>query len=160
MPERDPRCVHVFAESNPADLVAAWLTHKGYPAEAVSIPPTVTQDSTTHTLTTLPGEYQVWVAKLEDAQPAREILDDQRAGLQALREREAKRSQLTGTISAQCEECGQASEWPAAALGTIQDCPHCGKYMDVPDPDDNWDDVDFEAMSEESEPQPDEEKDR
>ena len=36
-------------------------------------------------------------------------------------------------------------------MGTIQDCPQCGQYMDVPDPDENWDDVDFTAESEDDE---------
>ena len=28
-------------------------------------------------------------------------------------------------------------------MGKTEVCPHCGQYMDVPDPDENWDDVDF-----------------
>ena len=43
-----------------------------------------------------------------------------------------------------CEECGRASEWPASQMGTTQDCPHCGAYMDIPDPEENWDEADFE----------------
>lgn len=148
MPERDPHCVHVFPESNTADLVASWLTHKGYPAEAVSIPPSSVVDPLTLAQSPVAGEYQVWVAKLDDVEAAKELLDDQRAGLQALREREAKRAQRTGNVDAECEECGKPSAWPATLMGTIQDCPHCGKYMDVPDPDENWDDVDFEADAE------------
>ena len=63
--------------------------------------------------------------------------------MQALREREAKRASRTGTVTAVCEDCGKESEWPATAMGTTQTCPHCHCYMDVPDPDENWDDVDF-----------------
>jgi hypothetical protein len=28
-------------------------------------------------------------------------------------------------------------------MGTTEVCPHCGAYMDVPDPDDDWSDMDF-----------------
>jgi hypothetical protein len=143
MPERDPRCVLVVAEPKAAELIAAWLTHKGVPAEPVSQPPSAVEDPLTHAQTPVPGEFQVWVAKAEQADEAREMLEDQRQGIEALRERESKRAGRTGTVSAECEECGQSSEWPAAEMGTTQDCPHCGKFMDVPDPDDDWGDVDF-----------------
>ena len=54
------------------------------------------------------------------------------------------RSTRTGTVEAVCEECGKSSQWPASQMGTTQDCPHCHNYMDVPDPEENWDEVDFE----------------
>ena len=28
-------------------------------------------------------------------------------------------------------------------MGTTEVCPHCAGYMDIPDPDDDWSDVDF-----------------
>jgi hypothetical protein len=30
-----------------------------------------------------------------------------------------------------CEDCNKASDFPASKRGTIQDCPHCGAYVDV-----------------------------
>jgi hypothetical protein len=54
-----------------------------------------------------------------------------------------KRAARSGTVTSTCEECGKASEWPASAMGTTQDCPACGAYMDIPDPDEDWSGVDF-----------------
>lgn len=34
-------------------------------------------------------------------------------------------------VTATCEECGESSQFAGALLGTVQDCPHCGKFMDV-----------------------------
>ena len=48
-------------------------------------------------------------------------------------------------MTATCEDCGKPSEWPAVTMGTTDLCPHCGAYMDIPDPDDDWSDVDFGA---------------
>ncbi|HJZ53748.1 MAG TPA: hypothetical protein VKE74_02255 [Gemmataceae bacterium] len=143
MPERDPRFVLAVPEPKVAELLAAWLTEKGFPAEPVALPPTTATDPITHAAVPLPGEFQVWVVKIEHAEAAREAIEEQRAGVQALREREAKRANRTGTVTALCEDCGKESDWPATAMGTTQSCPHCHRYMDVPDPDENWDDVDF-----------------
>jgi hypothetical protein len=43
-------------------------------------------------------------------------------------------------VEAVCEECGGESSFPAAQRGTVQDCPHCGKFMDV-GADDQGDDA-------------------
>lgn len=34
-------------------------------------------------------------------------------------------------ITSTCEECGQASEFPASQNGTTQNCPKCYAFMDV-----------------------------
>jgi hypothetical protein len=34
-------------------------------------------------------------------------------------------------VEAVCEECGERATFPAAQLGSVQSCPHCGEYMDV-----------------------------
>jgi len=37
----------------------------------------------------------------------------------------------TSQIHVQCEECGRISFFPDSLRGTIQDCSHCGAYVDV-----------------------------
>lgn len=37
-------------------------------------------------------------------------------------------------IDVLCEECGKNSQFPESQRGTVQDCPHCGEYMDVGSP--------------------------
>ncbi len=148
MTERSPNFVLAVAEAQTAELLAAWLTEKKFPAEVVSVPPTTTSDPLTHASMSVPGEFQVWVKNPEHLVEAKELIDEQRAGVQALREREAKRATMTASITAECEECGKSSDWPGVYLGTTQDCPHCLSYMDIPDPDEKWDDVDFGSEDE------------
>jgi hypothetical protein len=144
MEDHDPRRVLVLPDRRAAELIAAWLTEKGHPAEVV-LPPMGTTASalTGETEASVAPEFEVWVTNPDHAEPVRALLAEQREGLEALREREAKRAARTGSVPAVCEECGKSSEWPASQMGRTEVCPHCGKYMDVPDPEDNWDDVDF-----------------
>jgi hypothetical protein len=139
MTDLDPRCVLAVPEPQTAELIAAWLTSKGILAELVSSPPRAVTEPITHTQLMLPGEFQVWVAEPNRAAEARELIEEHQAGVAALREREARRANRTGTTAADCEGCGKASEWSASLMGTTQNCPHCDSYMDVPDPDDNFD---------------------
>ena len=55
----------------------------------------------------------------------------------------AKHAKRTGTVTATCEDCGKSSGVAAAKMGTTEVCPHCGGYMDIPDPEEDWSDVDF-----------------
>lgn len=36
-----------------------------------------------------------------------------------------------GEFEVTCEECEQSITFPASAHGSVQDCPHCGAYVDV-----------------------------
>jgi Zn finger protein HypA/HybF involved in hydrogenase expression len=40
-----------------------------------------------------------------------------------------------GPIAVECEDCGRAASFAANLRGTIQDCPHCGAYVDVGETD-------------------------
>jgi hypothetical protein len=143
MPERDPRCVLALPEETAAELIAAWLGEKGYGCELVVRPPGLTVEPLTLAAHPEPAEYQVCVLKPEHIEPARALIEEHQAGVAALREREAKRANRTGTVTAVCEDCGKWSEWPATAMGTTETCPFCVGYMDIPDPDDDWSGVDF-----------------
>src|SRR5580765_5308388 len=140
-PERDPKCVLVVTDRRAAESLAEWLTAKGYPAEPHTPGISAISDGIAGAVPTVPHEFEVWVVKEDDAGKAKELIEDQREAVKAMREREAKRAARTGTVTAVCEECGKSSEWPAAEMGSTQDCPHCGSFLDVPDPDENWDDV-------------------
>lgn len=41
-------------------------------------------------------------------------------------------------IDVECEECGGAAQFPAAQMGSVQSCPHCGAFVDVGG-DESWD---------------------
>jgi hypothetical protein len=89
-----------------------------------------------------PEEFEIRVTNPKQAGDAKELLTEAVAASmkQAIRDKRASR---TGTTTATCEDCGKPSEWPASAMGTTDVCPHCGGYMDIPDPDDDWSGVDF-----------------
>src|SRR5947208_4453965 len=140
---RDPRCVDVSPDPRIAEALAEWLTGRGFPAEPRAPAFSAITDGIAGAVPTVPHEFEVWVVKPEDADKARALIAEQKAAVDEMRQRLARRANRTGTVTAVCEECGRSSDWPAAEMGTTQGCPHCGSFMDVPDPDENWDDVDF-----------------
>jgi hypothetical protein len=74
---------------------------------------------------------QIWADRsaIELVKP---ILDDYEQRQRKQRAVDAKKRAPAGaTIKATCEECGRRSVFPAAQDGSVQDCPHCGVFMDV-----------------------------
>lgn len=141
--ELHPNCVRVMETIDGAKSMADWLSEKGFPA-AVQLPDVVadTGDSLGLTPETVKG-YEVRVLNEADAEPARQAFEDSKDEVAARMAKLKQRAERTGTVSAICEDCGKSSDWPASAMGTTETCPHCDAYMDIPDPDDDWDDVDF-----------------
>ena len=141
--ERHPQCVLVAKDMATARGLADWLIEKGFPAEPL-MPSTVVNpgDSLGLSEEHMTG-IEVRVVKPEHIEPAKKAIADLHEEVAVVRERQQKRAERTGTVAAVCEDCGKSSDWPAVVMGTTETCPHCGSYMDVPDPDENWDDVDF-----------------
>jgi hypothetical protein len=147
--EVDPRAVLTTDSHKVSETVVEWLAAEGIAAEVIVPRSSTTTDPLTG-LTEAPPEVElevrvIDVAKVDDA---RKLLSDvqRTARLREIRER---RSNRTGTVTAVCEDCGKSSEWPASAMGTTDFCPHCQAYMDIPDPEDDWAEVDV-GESEES----------
>lgn len=44
---------------------------------------------------------------------------------------EAESSPEAARVDVRCEECGKETKFPAAERGSVQNCPHCGAYVDV-----------------------------
>jgi len=141
--ESDPRAVLVTDSHKVAQTVVEWLAAEQIAAELIQPKSSATTDPLTG-LSEEPAaeEFEVRVLDLAKVEDARKMLSDAQrtARLHELREQRARRA---GTVTAVCEDCGKSSEWPAAAMGTTETCPHCTAYMDIPDPDDDWDGVDF-----------------
>jgi hypothetical protein len=150
--ERDPRVVFVAGDLRAAEEVGAWLGTKGFPCEVVPPEHPYEPPDGIGLAAHAPPGIEVRVLDVDQAQKARDAIDEQREVNQAIRARMERRATRTGTVAATCDECGKTSEWPAADMGTTQDCPHCGAYLDIPDPDDDWSDVDFGAEDEEPPP--------
>jgi hypothetical protein len=88
---------------------------------------------------------QVWTerANMERVKP---LLDEYERQQVQRQQAEAKRITEGATVEASCEECGHQSVFSIALEGTVQDCPHCGAYMDVGEPP-HWDESREEAGS-------------
>ena len=85
---------------------------------------------------------QVWVDQADVDRAAELLRDYERHKL----ERDAKRQpdnqpDKSATIEITCEDCGKACTFPSSLKGTVQDCPHCGSYVDVGEID--WPDDDI-----------------
>jgi hypothetical protein len=148
MAERDPRTVFVAENARLAEAVIQLLAGNGIPAE-IEQPPPPESSALTGFSDSPPEEFPVLVTAPGKVDEAKELLTSAEnvAHLRAVREKRAARS---GNVSATCEDCGKQSEWPATAMGTTEVCPHCGGYMDIPDPEDDWSGVDVgDAESEE-----------
>lgn len=144
MADKLPISVFLAPDLRLAAMLAEWLISKGVGADVqVDMPAPDVDPVTGATTIRSPSGVHVVVTDPAKEEEAKQLLADRAAVAQAARERDAARANRTGTVTAECEECGESSDWPATEMGTTQDCPHCGKYMDVPDPDEQWDDADY-----------------
>src|SRR5262249_38055950 len=87
----------------------------------------------------LPGKaslrgLEVWVVNPTDSDRARQIVADKEAELAKI---QTTRTENSEPVGAQCEECGTSSSHGPESAGTVQSCPHCGAYVDVPGGDDD-----------------------
>jgi hypothetical protein len=131
MPLQDPVAVYNAADNMEAQLLCNLLNGSGVEAY-------LTEDVSTvgvwmFGLLSEIHKPQVWVDRsaVERAKPVleeyeRRLLERQDANLTTTTDGGA-------TVEALCEKCGQRSVFPIAQQGTIQDCPHCGEYVDVGD---------------------------
>jgi hypothetical protein len=151
MAEDNPLTVFVAENSQVAEAVVELLARAGIDSE-VHVPQI---DTTAEPITGAPAagapptEFEVRVMLEAQLTAAKELIASAvgAAAVNAVREKRAARS---GTITATCEECGKPSEWPAASMGTTEVCPFCTAYMDIPDPDEDWSDVDVGQPEEEN----------
>lgn len=144
MAEENPLTVFVAESQQVAEAVVGLLAANGIPAE-VHVPPI---DTTSEPLTGASEvvfrntEFEVRVTAETKLTEAKELIASA-VGAGAVRAVREKRAARTGSVTATCEDCDKSSEWPAEVMGTTETCPHCGSYMDIPDPDEDWSGVDF-----------------
>ena len=145
---RDPKCVFVANDGASANLIAGILIGAGFPAEVMN---EATLGGFEGITGLVPGfshkGVEVWVTYTAHIEPATKLLDEETKAVEAEKQKRAAR---TGTVTVACEDCGKSSDWPATAMGTTEVCPHCAGYMDVPDPDEDWSDVDFGTEDEDN----------
>ena len=88
---------------------------------------------------------QIWVER-EDIERARPFLEEFEARAAELRESGAGNDAATPPIEVVCEECGGCASFPAVQKGSVQQCPHCGAYVDVGETElpEGWEDAEGE----------------
>jgi hypothetical protein len=109
-----------------ADIVTAWLADQGInahvtnrnPAMNLYVPSVVS-----------PRGIEVCVVDSQQAERAEALVREH------LEHRKQKTNEpaMGRTIEAVCEECGKATQFPFEQRGTVQTCPHCRQYLDVPE---------------------------
>ncbi|HUT09167.1 MAG TPA: DUF2007 domain-containing protein [Thermoguttaceae bacterium] len=71
---------------------------------------------------------QVWANRCDAERAGRLLAEYERRKI----ERDAKRkSSEPKTIEVRCEDCDRTSAFAGSLKGTVQECPHCGSYIDV-----------------------------
>ena len=63
----------------------------------------------------------------EDTEKALELLKS------AGKELSVAEGTALGEVSLTCESCGETTAFPGKARGTVQNCPECQEYVDVPE---------------------------
>lgn len=147
---RDPKCVFVGDKMGLAEVVATWLREHDIPAQVMN-PRTLggLQGLTPWSSTGVSAAgIEVWVLDPADAERARQLVAEH----EQARAAQAELAASSGPAEAVCEECGKTSTHPAAQRGTVQECPHCGEYLDVPDADSALEMVDEEQSPDSDEP--------
>ena len=137
MVERDPKCVFVTETPTDADLVVAWLGQQDIPAQVMNPPaPTGPLGMSAWSKSGISSTaIEVWVTNDTDSERAKGLINAQ---MQAASEAIVSKESL-GPIDAVCDGCEKTSTFAAAQRGTVQECPHCMAYLDVPGDEDEFD---------------------
>ena len=53
--------------------------------------------------------------------------------LEDIKPRDVLEASPDEVIRFECEECGEPVEFPMGRRGKVETCPHCHKYLDVPE---------------------------
>jgi len=119
----DHVCVYRAADIGEADILVAWLEEQGV---AAYVKDRFTTGMLQTSLIVAPRGIEV-VAQASDAPRAVELL---RQHCEMVKQEHSAASHRQ--IKATCEECGKESLFPYNQRRTVQTCPHCRAYLDVP----------------------------
>jgi hypothetical protein len=118
-------CVYRASSVEQADIIVAWLA-------AQDIAAVVNNRNVAGECVGLavgPRGIEVSVADSEEAAKAEVLL---KAHLESIKMRPVDTSEKM--ISILCTECGRPADFPEELYGTVQNCPSCGRNVDVVDP--------------------------
>lgn len=121
---RDMICVYRAADVGEADIVAAWLADQG-----ITVHVKDRHAGSQVPLTVTPRGIEVCVVDPAQVERALALV---REHLEHRKEQTDKAASGR-TIETVCEECGKSSRFPFEQRGSVQTCPHCLRYLDVPE---------------------------
>lgn len=129
---RDAKCVYVANSPGEADVVAVWLEEQGFPTRVMNMSTLggIAGLTPYSPLGISPGGIEVWVLDEPRAPLAKQMLEEHS---QSLARHATAAAEQSGPIEVRCEDCGRTTEFPAQQRGSVQECPHCGEYLDVGD---------------------------
>lgn len=123
----DPLCVFCANNTDEADLVVAWLGIR-YVKARIKEWWVYDETATTKPAIDAPFGIEICVLLEKDVSRARTMLRDDFV-LPTDRKQHVKQG---ASIDATCESCGGSSAFPQHLRKSVQTCPHCGEFLDVP----------------------------
>jgi len=138
MSTHDPSCVFVTGDRTAAQLIVQWLQEQEINAEVQThLPESDGVGLTPMSDADMRGRQEIHITELDRAEEIRELILQNQEEL-------IERAQAIETAPQQdvlvtCETCGNTAVFAAEYQGTVQDCPHCGAYLDVPGGADEFD---------------------
>lgn len=117
---RDLSCVYRARDVGEGDILVAWLAEQGI---AAMVKNRFMAGTLQVSQIVAPLGIEVCVIDPTQADAARSLLSEH--ATERVMNRDA-------AIDATCEECGRTSRFTGAERGSVQSCPHCRAYLDVP----------------------------
>ena len=138
MSTHDPSCVFVTGDRAAAKLIVDWLKERGVAAvvqthmpesDGVGLTPISDAD--------MRARQEIHITEVDRADEIRDLILEHQEEL--IERAQTIESAPPQDVLVTCEACGQTAVYAAEYQGTVQDCPHCGAYLDVPGGEDEFD---------------------
>lgn len=124
---RDPLCVYYANSADEAEFVVAWLGGRGVAAR-IKEWWRYEETALTYPAVDTPFGIEICVEHTKDVARAWTMLRDDFA---LPTERDLHVTQGI-SIDATCESCGVSASFPQHLRKSVQTCPNCGEFLDVP----------------------------
>ncbi len=152
MSRSDANCVYITSDLEEAEALVAWLREREIQADiethlkesdGVGLTPFSSSD--------MASRLEIHVPDANLAAEVRQLIEQNKS--EWYQSAQEVKSAPPQDMAVNCEACGQTSIFPGELQGTVQVCPHCGAYMDIPGGEDefDWSVVD-ETVSEDDQP--------
>ncbi|HBN75865.1 MAG TPA: hypothetical protein DD473_08615 [Planctomycetaceae bacterium] len=140
----DSQSILVFEsdDEQAVELIANFLNEKGVNADVIEHKPDMPQgDAFGMTVTAYAGaessgRFEVRIKDAEQFEQARILLTKHTEEI--LRRADLVQIQASEVV-VECDDCSKSNVYSGALQGTVQECEHCGSYLDVPGGEDDYD---------------------